>query len=223
MQPSNHSPQQSLFDAIDSAAARAREESVRNYGQLWEAYSIFDMLLTSLVEQGAADPDTVSKSASERISLTSNLIQSTTMVEGNISSGFYWAAAAVLRQQMETLARVILIRTGHSSTESKSPNVKVLPLGLNTSYGRLSELAHVSNGELLHDFALGESGESFASPVPTFRKAWSHGLFSQHITQLVVLAREIDYLHQELSPGKPLVDIETPILKVLSILYPKTP
>jgi hypothetical protein len=206
-----------LYDSIANGAKEVRLLSALQYGALWEAYITMARLLSSLIPQGAEDPVSVPRSASQRISLSANLLQSLTIVEDAISCGFYWAASALLRQHMEALARIIQIRGGKPATDTRPPNVRVLPFNLGQNYGRLSELAHVSSGELLRDFALSSSGEEVATYVPTFREDWSRKLLAVHIEHMVVLAIEIDLLHRELYPKKSLVDLGETLQHVAKI------
>lgn len=207
-----------LYNFIADAAKAVRLQSAQQYGVLWEAYITMGRLLSSLIPQGAEDPVSVSPSASQRISLTANLLQSTTIVEDAISCGLYWAASALLRQHMEALARIIQIRDGKPATDTRPPNVSVLPLKLSENYGRFSELMHVSGGELLRHFALSSSGEEVATFAPIYREDWSRTLLTVHIAHMVVLAKEIDSLHQELYPKKSLVDVEGAVRDVARIL-----
>ena len=207
-----------IFQSISKEAEAVRSQSAQRYGRLWDAYITIGELLSSLNLQGAEDPISVPESASQRISLTANLLQSTTIVEQTISSGFYWAASALLRQHMEALARITHIRDGKPPIASRSPNVSVLPFNLSSNYGRLSELAHVSRGELLSDFALSSSGEEIATCVPTYREEWSRHLLHVHIAHMIVLAIEIDLLHKELYPRKAKIDSNSRLQEVATIL-----
>lgn len=207
-----------LYNSIDKEAEAVRLQSAQRYGPLWGAYITMGYLLSSLIPQGTEDPVFVPKGASQRISLTVNLLQSSTIVERSISSGFYWAASALLRQHMEALARIIHIRSGKLATDSRPPNVSVLPFNLAQNYGRLSELAHVSSGELLKGFALSSSGEEVATHAPTYREDWSRKLLVVHIEHMVVLAIEIDLLHRELYPKKLLVDLTDTLRDVAKVL-----
>ncbi|MBT9590379.1 MAG: hypothetical protein IV089_05655 [Thiobacillus sp.] len=206
-----------LFHLIAKEVGGVRDQSLQRYGRLWDAYITIGDLLSLLISQGAEDPISVSESASQRISLTVNLLQSTTVVEQTISSGFYWAASALLRQHMEALARIMHIRDGKSAIDPRPPKVQVLPFNLASNYGRLSELAHVSSGELLSDFALSSSGEEIATYAPTYREQWSRNFLHIHIAHMIVLSIEINLMHQELYPMRALIDPNDRLQEVVSI------
>ncbi len=212
-------PVSELHKALVTASARICSESMNGYGRLWDAYTAAGEVFHALIEQGAHDPpDGVSEGASKRISLTAGLLQSIAIVEQAISCGFYWAASALLRQHMEALARVIHIRKGKSGTEKRSPHVGVLPFRLKQNYGRLSELAHVSNGELLRDFSISEISDLVASPLPRYRKDWANDLLAVHTGHMITLAFEIHYLHTEIYRERELFDVNARLYGVAKIL-----
>lgn len=207
-----------LYKILAQSEKEVKIQSRQNYQDLWLAYNTAGDLLFKLVAQGETDPAKVSDSCSKRVSLTANLIQSTFIVERLISSGYYWAASTVLRQHMETLARVIGIREQRHTLPYKPPNVSLLPFKLPQNYGRLSELCHTSKNEILSDFSKCPEGEGVASTRPYYNKEWSINLFSLHIAHLVVLILEICWLYAELFPGRDLVQLGEGIGTISDIL-----
>ncbi len=206
-----------LTRSINDAAMAVRQESCSHHDTLWRAYVEIEHLLFALVTQGAIDASTTEAQA-RCISLTANLVQSSIVVANLVSEGFYWSAGAVLRQRMETLARIIEIRTGRRPGRTNTPNVGVLPYRLSRNYGRLSELVHVSGGELLADFAEGREGPEVATAQPRYRQSWAKGLLCLDIAQMVVLAQEIDLLHRRIYPGRDLIDTNTTVIAVACAL-----
>ena len=218
MTPKQASNISDLYKILAQSENEVKIQSRQNYEDLWLAYNTAGDLLFKLVAQGESDPSEVSDSCSKRVSLTANLIQSTFIVEHLISSGYYWAASAVLRQHMETLARVIEIREQRGTQLHKPPNVSVLPFRLPKNYGRLSELCHTSKNEILSDFSECPEGEGVASTRPYYKKEWSINLFSLHIAHLVALILEICWLYAELFPGRDLVQVGEGIGTISDIL-----
>ena len=208
-----------LYRYLDAAAESAKQQAMVGYGIIWEAYVKICAVLYDLVIQGAQDPSgEVSESASQRLSLTAGLLQSTALIEQTISCGYYPAAAALVRQYMEALARIIQIREGSVGTERRTPNVKVLPFQISKNYGRLSELTHVSNGELLGDFVGTDTNTEIAQPFPIYRKSWANDLLSNHISHLMTLAIEIGAVHGQIYPDKDLVDVNERLFVVARML-----
>ncbi|MCE5276355.1 MAG: hypothetical protein LLG43_14620 [Deltaproteobacteria bacterium] len=197
---------------------QVRKISVKHNKDLWRAYNLVGKVIYTLVDLSSREPTNITESTSNRVSLTANMIQSYSLVEYLISSGSYWAASAVLRQHMETLARIIEYRTGNNKQDKKPPNVKNLPFNMTRNYGRLSQLCHTSGGEVLNDFSISEAGEGIASPVPIFREEWAEIYFSLHIAHMLSLAIEIFYLHKELYPDTELIDIDRDTMRIARIL-----
>jgi len=206
-----------LDRTIGDAAAAVQRDSYGQHKSLWRARAEVGDLLFALVTQGASDVVTTEPQA-RRISLTANLVQSSSVVKDLIASGFYWSAAAILRQHMETLARTIEIRSERLTTGTRTPNVGVLPYRLSQNYGRLSELVHTTGGESLADFAQGSSGPEVATVEPRYREPWAIDLLCLDIAQLVALAHEIDLLHRELYPSRQLIDADAALVPVAQAL-----
>lgn len=204
---------------LEAAADDVRQQSKASFGVLWDAYSRAGETLVDLTVQGETSAVNVTESQSIRISITANLIQSATVPQHLISSGFYWAASAILRQHMEALARVIELRGGAIRRSSNTPQVALLPFKLKQNYGRLSELAHLSRGEFLAGFAQIPGGdETTASAKPVFQKEWAHDLFSVHLAHLAALIVEIHLLHAELYPARVLLDVNGPLEEIADAL-----
>jgi hypothetical protein len=207
-----------LDNAIQEAAARVRLETEGKLQPLREAHRIVGDLLLRLVHQGVFEASSPTEGQSRRMSLTAGLIQSVSVSNNLIISGFYWSAAAVLRQQMEAVARVVEIRTEKYKGGTKTPDVALLPYGLAQNYGRLSELAHTSRRELLGDFVQSPAGEDVATSEPYYRNPWAKELFCVHLAHCVALAHEIDLLHCELYVGRNLIKVDEEIYPVARVL-----
>ena len=96
-----------LDKAIREAATRVRVETEGKLQPLRGAHRIVSDLLFRLVHQGAVEASAPTEGQSQRMSLTAGLIQSVSVSNDLIVSGFYWSAAAELRQQMEAHAREV--------------------------------------------------------------------------------------------------------------------
>jgi|GEM_PF-4528938 len=109
-----------LLQHITQASKSVKQQTIPD--ELRKAYSIVCSVLFKLVEQGAHEPNgQVTEAQSKRLSLTANLIQSTTIIWELIQSGYYFVSVATTRQFMEVLARIIELRKNLSSTKGKSP------------------------------------------------------------------------------------------------------
>lgn len=207
-----------LDTAFREAAKRVRVETEGRLQPLRDAHRIVGDLLLRLVQQGAVEAASPTESQSQRLSLIAGLIQSVSVSNDLIVSGFYWGAAAVLRQQMEAVARVVEIRTGKYKGGTKPPDVALLSYGLAQNYGRLSELAHTSRGELLADFVQSPAGEEVAMSEPYYRDPWAKELLWVHLAHCFALAHEIDLLHRELYIGRNLIKVDEEIYPIKRML-----
>lgn len=211
------------IDSEWSRILKDRAKQIRNISEesnvdLWKAYNLVGNLIFIIIKLGAQEPNIVSESCSKRIALTANMVQSFNAVQDLISSGAYWSASAVLRQQMETLSRIIEYRNGNNRVDKKPPNVKGLPFNIAPNYGRLSELCHTSGGEILGDFVSCSEGEGIATTLPQYRKEWAIDYFSLHIAHMLILAIEIYIMQEELYPGIALPNIDEEILNIANLL-----
>jgi len=200
------------------ASQQVRNVSEKSNVDLWAAYKLAGDLIYRLVEFGTREPKNVTDSCSNRVSLTANMVQSFYAAEDLISSGAYWSAAAVLRQHMETLARIIEYRVGKNQIDKKPPNVKYLPFNMAPNYGRLSELCHTSGEEILGDFSESIEGEGIATTIPRFREETAKNYFALHIAHMLALAIEIYFMQEELYPDVDMPNIDEDILNIANLL-----
>jgi len=207
-----------LDNAIREAAARVRIETDGKLQRLRESHRSVGDLLLRLVQQGAFEASSPTEGQFQRMSLMPGLIQSVSVSNDLIVSGFYWSAVAVLRQQMEAVARVVEIRTGKYKGGTKTSDVALLSYGLAQNYGRLSELAHTSRGELLADFVQSPAGEEVATCKPYYRDPWAKDLLCIHLAHCFALAHEIDLLHRELYIGRNLIKVDEELYPIKRVL-----
>lgn len=201
-------PYPKFANKLNQIGDQVKTVSINHNQDLWDAYNLVGGLLENLLSVNIEDSRKSGRHISERFSLTANMAQAFYVVEQLISEGAYWSASAVLRQHMETLARLVGYRTGSLGNGKNSPeSVSILPLDLRRNYGRLSQFCHTSDGEVLEDFSSSGTVDA-AALTPIFRQEWARGLFFIHIEHMLVLAHEIWYLYSEIHPNKNLPGIE---------------
>lgn len=103
--------------------------------------------------------------------MIASFVQGIDLTETSISEGFYLQAAALLKQELETVAALVEVRGGKRN-EKRTPNVGVVPWNLGQLYGSLNEAAHVSESSVLQTI-LGMKQMGSALPVamePGYRK-----------------------------------------------------
>jgi len=206
-----------LHRRYNTKAASLVPISRSKYGVAWSAYVKVSDLLLSLREQGSQEPCQVCEAQSSRIALTAGLLQSTAVVEETISAGYYSCACAIIRHNMEVLARTMHIREGKPFDDKHPPNIGILPFDMSKDYGRLSHICHVAKGEVLGDFIKTED-ELVASPELRYNEDYSITLFATHIGLLLGLAWEIYLLHDEIYSNQLHVEILGPTNSITQIL-----
>jgi hypothetical protein len=211
-------PYPELSKKLRHSGNKVKATSKKSNQDLWIAYELVGKLLENLMGLGIETSGKTASSISARISLSANMVQAFYVVEQLISEGAYWSAAAVLRQHMETLARIVGYRTGISGKAKKPENAVVLPFGLNRNYGRLSQLCHTSDGEILEDFSECAGMEGSATVAPEFREKWARFFFFIHIEHMFHLAVEIYLLQMGIDPSRNLVFIENDFEEIAGLL-----
>ncbi len=110
-----------------------------------------------------------------------------------IIEGHYAKAAALLKQDIEILARIKEITAG-SDAEGVNPNVRHLSEELRMMYGALNKLAHPANTNLLVEhldsFALSSEANIGLSPMPIFIAETAEGTCDLHIYLCFQVTRE---------------------------------
>jgi len=116
----------------------------------------------------------------------------------------YLQALALLRQEMETLAQLKVVRAGRRN-EKRSPNVGVLEKSLARMYDELSAAAHVSKHDLVRSATTWDvSGDDLPGPTsgtrqfPVFDESLARRSFVLHLllTRWLLAEMTIDLLER---------------------------
>ena len=119
--------------------------------------------------------------------------------ETAISEGLYSQAAALLKQQLETIAGIDEYKNGNRK-EGETPRMsKVGPTaGFGRVYGQLNEICHVSRHQIAKDLVTGQVGETVgANIMPIYNKELAFFLYGQHVHYITLVARQADMLFQD--------------------------
>lgn len=128
-----------------------------------------------------------------------SFIQGLDLAETAISEGLYFQAAALLKQQMETVAAMTELTKG-SRKDGRTPNVSHLLWRLNVHYGRIQGAAHVSNSALLHDFYQAET-QGQATPVsilPRYSRSAARYYYTLEVAVMLHFALAVGDLFQDM-------------------------
>ena len=153
-------------------------------------------------------PGNTSEETSKRLLLLASFVQGIDLCESSISEGLYLQAAALLKQELETIAAIEEVKVGRRQ-DGRSPNVAYAPWSLGQLYGALNDAAHVGNGGVLQSvLGLVPQGDvSAVAMVPKFSSEIARKLFGLHVALVTWACWELDSLHKDLY-GEGLVQSE---------------
>ena len=191
--------------AILRAGTAIREQSKVEYGTaLLDARLTLTAVVADSMGLHAGEPAATDADRSAALALVASFVQGISVVEVLISEGQYIKAAAVLKQDLEILARLGEHREG-VARPGQTPKVKYAPTGAGRWYGELNKVAHPSNPELINELLqrrpVGEqAGVSF---VPAFNAEVAVGLYEVHVWTMLMLARDSLRLIEEMYGRSP--------------------
>jgi hypothetical protein len=184
--------------AIEGAGERIRDLSKAAYGDLVDVRLLAMAVLSWCLSNRARDPGSTNESVSHRITLISAFIQGQGLVERAISEGLYVRAAALLKQDVELLARIGEVKQ-EAAKDGITPNVKFAQ-GAGRLYGELNKVAHISVQSLLTllipPLAQGEA--IGPSPIPSFQGETARELYGLHAFLCCRVALDALEVHQKL-------------------------
>jgi len=197
-----------------------RSESLKAYGNLTAAYAQCIAVLDILPKEFASKPGTTNSSISNRLSLIASFIQGIDICEVSISEAMYIQAAAILKQEIETIS-AILECLNKNRVEGNTPQVGLLPLPMRINYGRLNDIAHVGKSDVLSAYlcdprtqreGLDDSEKNAISLTPVFDAETSITMYGIHVSLCLKLIDEMCNLFSEMYQDFSLSD------EILSVL-----
>jgi len=163
-------------------AEKIREQSKQAYGHsLITARSLMVTALCDLLVFREGVPGRTNESLGDMLQLVVAFWQGQFCTEQIISEGGYIKAAAIIKQEIEMIARIAEIKKG-VARDGKTPNVKYAPSKLNLHYGDMNEIAHISKPIILA--CLGSIVEKTfvgASISPIFHEGLARSLYEIHL------------------------------------------
>ena len=219
-------PASTLLGAQKIIEKEVRHKSLDAYKRLTEAHMLSTGAIgsalwrvngkRSLSEQETADND--------RSALVASFVIGLGIVEETITGGYYLQAAALLRQELETLAALAEIDLG-TRQEGRVPNVRSIEQ-VKHLYGDLSAAAHVANRNIL-ELATSRLKPLDGIPtdtvvtryIPAFDETIARRLYSTHILMMLLLAEQLD-ANIARSHGEGMTELERNCLQAaLRILF----
>jgi hypothetical protein len=208
-----------FMEAVEKAAMGNREQAKRDYGLMLDAHMSVMGVIGNALQRHNGRPGRTDESVHQRLNLIASFMQGVLPCESAISEGYYAQAAALLRQEMETLAALEELKD-KKRKDGKVPQIGGLPWGLKNLYGALSALTHVSKDEALTSlYQMESSGDARpASIVPLYNCDTARRMYGTHVAFLVAAALHLGSLHSDLYGEEPTPEEQMLILGAFELL-----
>lgn len=133
------------------------------------------------------------------MSLTAQFVQGVEICETAISEGLYSQAAALLKQELETLAAVDEFLR-NSRREGRTPNVGNGALrDFGPIYGDLNSIAHVARADIARQLVTIEQGDICAPTlIPQYNRELARFLYGNHVYFIVEATKQTATVFEEI-------------------------
>lgn len=140
-----------------------------------------------------------SRAIEGRLSLLAHFVQGVEICETTISEGLYSQAAALLKQELETLVAVDEFKL-NARRDGITPNIKNGPLSdFGPVYGDLNNIAHPSRHDIVRHLATIEAGTICApTSIPQYNRELTRVLYGNHVLFIVEMTKRAATIFQEL-------------------------
>ena len=195
-----HSPAVNLMVSQSGVREHVRARWKYDAGDLIDAHNFaFSALASMSARFSGRRFKEQSKSIEGRMSLAAQFIQGIDICETSISEGLYSQAAALLKQELETLAAIDEFEIGRRK-DGRTPNIgNGIMSGFGRVYGDLNNIAHVSQHELARQLVTIEQGEICApSLVPHYNGDHARFLYGYHVYFIIEVTNQVSRIFEEI-------------------------
>jgi len=204
-----------LLAGLKVQGVAVRESAKTTYGLLLDAHMLLTGVIQSALRRKSLVPGKPSEPTAHRLLLIASFVQGIDLCETAITEGFYFQAAALLKQELETVAAISEAKSGVRANR-RTPNVSHVPWSLGQLYGVLNNAAHVSETGILQSL-LEVEPQGQAAPVtimPVFNEVMANKLYGLHVALLTLLCLALHQLYEDLY-GEGLTEIEIKMLAIV--------
>ena len=187
-----YSPAVRLLSAQMKARQKLRAAWKEDAGDLIDAHQFALSAVYAMIDRFSGRRFEKQPQAVEgRMSLTAQFIQGVDICEVSISEGLYSQAAALLKQQLETIAAIDEYKNNRRK-EGMTPSIgRGATSGFGPIYGDLNNIAHVSRHDLARQLVTVERGEICApSLIPQYNRELARFLYGNHVYFIVEVGRQ---------------------------------
>jgi len=168
-----------------------RQRWKHDAGDLLIAHELAFSALSSMIDRFSGRKFAHQPKAIEgRLSLLAQFVQGVEICETAISEGLSSQAAALLKQELETLAAVDEF-TLNTRRDGVTPNIKNGPLsGFGPLYGELNNIAHPSRHDVVRQLATIETGSICApTTIPQYNAELIRLFYGYHVYFIVEMTK----------------------------------
>lgn len=195
-----YSPAVEMMAAQMSERATIRKRWKDDAGDLIDAHMLAFSSVCSMIERfsGRRFPQQ-SRSIEGRMSLSAQFLQGVEICETTISEGLYSHAAALLKQELETLAAVDEFENNRRR-DGKTPNIGNGAMrGFRPIYGDLNNIAHVSWHDMARELVTIEQGIICAPTlIPQYNHELAKFLYGIHVHFIIEIGRQTASIFNEI-------------------------
>lgn len=196
---SQYSPAVELLAEQHAERAGLRTRWINESHDLNFAHETALSVLASAVKRNSGKKfHNSSKSIDGRLSLIAQFIQGVDLCETSISEGMYSQAAALLKQELETVTAIDEYERG-TRREGKTPNISGTVLsGFGPIYGDLNDIAHVARHDIAVQLVAVSAGDLRGpSSVPRYNAGLARFLYGNHIYFIIEVGKQACKLFEE--------------------------
>jgi len=203
--------------AWTTQAQEIRGKSEKVYGNpLITARLLMITALADLQSFRVGIPGKTNENLGEILRLIVIFWQGQFCTEQMISEGQYIKASAVIKQEIEIIARIAEIKQGVAK-DGDTPNVKHAPSMLKLHYGDMNNIAHISKPAMLDALTSIDKGIFRGVSIqPIFHEGISKNLYEIHLIIFYNITLEAIELFQQLYPDD--MELVLPAYKLLMVV-----
>lgn len=179
---------------------RIREQWKKDAGDLIDAHMFATSVVANMTSRISGRRfERPSRAMEGRLTLTAQFIQGIDICEVAISEALYSQAAALLKQELETLAAIDEFE-GDRRKDGKTPNVGAGAMrAFGPIYGDLNNIAHVSREDIARKLMLFQRGEICGpSTIPQYDQGLARFLYGYHVYFISSLAVYMERIFREI-------------------------
>jgi hypothetical protein len=173
---------------------RIREQWKKDAGDLIDAHMFAASVVASMTTRISGRRfERQSQAMEGRMTLTAQFIQGIDICEVAISEALYSQAAALLKQELETLAAIDEFENNRRQ-DGRTPNIGNGAMrAFGPVYGDLNNIAHVSRDDITRKLVLFQRGELCGpSTIPQYDQELARFLYGYHVYFIISLAAYIE-------------------------------